>query len=151
MKATAFPPPKLIRKTINLSPRTNMPTPTKTAKPYGFTPEHISHIDEALKHLERARRACFSAKENAEWANRIEAGADRPSNGKTAEENGNGYVINGYGSLKADGFRVSNEKVAKFLFDYKGGSYAASKEDGSERNVGVIGVRIFTEKVKNIR
>src|ERR1035441_264566 len=69
-------------------------------------------------------------------------------NGKTAEENGNGYVINGYGSLKADGFRVSNEKVAKFLFDYKGGSYAASKEDGSERNVGVIGVRIFTEKVK---
>ena len=69
-------------------------------------------------------------------------------NGKTAEENGNGYVINGYGSLKADGFRVSNEKVAKFLFDFKGGSYAASKEDGSERNVGVIGVRIFTEKVK---
>ena len=68
--------------------------------------------------------------------------------GKTATENGNGYVINGNGSLKADGFRVSDEKVAKFLFDYKGGSYAASKEDGSERNVGVIGVRIFTEKVK---
>lgn len=69
-------------------------------------------------------------------------------NGKKAEANGNGYVINGYGSLKVDGFRVSNEKVAKFLFDYKGGSYAASKEDGSERNVGVIGVRLFTEKVK---
>lgn len=69
-------------------------------------------------------------------------------NGKPAEENGNGYVINGYGSLKADGFRVSNEKVAKFLFDYKGGSYATSKQDGSDRNVGVIGVRIFTEKVK---
>jgi hypothetical protein len=69
-------------------------------------------------------------------------------NGKKAEENGNGYVINGNSSLKADGFRVSNEKVAKFLFDYKGGSYAASKEDGSERNVGVIGVRLFTEKVK---
>ena len=63
-------------------------------------------------------------------------------------ENGNGYVINGYNSLNIDGFRVSDEKVAKFLFDYKGGSYAASKEDGSERNVGVIGVRIFTEKVK---
>ena len=69
-------------------------------------------------------------------------------NGKPATENGNGYVINGYGSLKADGFRVSDNQVAKFLFDYKGGSYAASKEDGSERNVGVIGVRIFTEKVK---
>jgi len=69
-------------------------------------------------------------------------------NGKPATENSNGYVINGYGSLKIDGFRVSDEKVAKFLFDYKGGSYATSKEDGSERNVGVIGVRIFTEKVK---
>ena len=69
-------------------------------------------------------------------------------NGKKADENGNGYVINGNSSLKADGFRVSNEKVAKFLFDYKGSSYAASKEDGSERNVGVIGVRLFTEKVK---
>ena len=68
-------------------------------------------------------------------------------NGKPATENGNGYVINGYSSLNLEGFRVSNEKVAKFLFDYKGGSYAASKEDGSERNVGVIGVRIFTEKV----
>lgn len=69
-------------------------------------------------------------------------------NGKPAAENGNGYVINGYSTLKIDGFRVSDEKVAKFLFDYKGGSYAASKEDGSERNVGVVGVRIFTEKVK---
>ncbi len=68
--------------------------------------------------------------------------------GKKADENGNGYVINGRGSLKADGFRVSDEKVAKFVFDYKGGSYAASKEDGSERNVGVIGVRLFSEKVK---
>ena len=69
-------------------------------------------------------------------------------NGKPATEDGNGYVINGYGSLNLEGFRVSNEKVAKFLFDYKGGSYAASKEDGSEKNVGVIGVRIFTEKIK---
>jgi hypothetical protein len=70
--------------------------------------------------------------------------------GKSATENGNGYVINGYNSLTIDGFRVSDDKVAKFLFDYKGGSYAASKEDGSERNVGVIGVRIFTEKVKRL-
>lgn len=69
-------------------------------------------------------------------------------NGKAAKEDGNGYVINGYNSLTIDGFRLSNEQVAKFLFDYKGGSYAASKEDGSERNVGVVGVRLFTEKVQ---
>src|SRR5512137_1676145 len=69
-------------------------------------------------------------------------------NGKPAREDNPGYVINGYSSGKFDGFRVSDSQVAKFLFDYKGRSYAASKEDGSERNVGVIGVRIFQEKVK---
>ena len=68
--------------------------------------------------------------------------------GQKADENGNGYVINGCNSLNIDGFRISNEKVARFLFDYKGGSYAASKEDGSEHNVGVIGIRLFTELVK---
>jgi len=70
--------------------------------------------------------------------------------GKTATENGNGYVVSGFNSLKLDGFRVSNNTVAKFIFDYKDTSYAASKEDGSERNVGVIGVRIFNEVVKPV-
>ena len=69
-------------------------------------------------------------------------------NGKPAVENGPGYVISGYNTGRFDGFRVSNETVAKFIFDYKNSSYAASKEDGSEKNVGVIGVRIFQEKVK---
>ena len=72
--------------------------------------------------------------------------------GKSATENGNGYVINGYNSLTIDGFRVSDEKVARFVFDQKNSSYAASKEDGSERNVGVIGIRLFTETtIRNIR
>jgi hypothetical protein len=69
-------------------------------------------------------------------------------NGKPAVEDAPGYVIPGYMSSKFDGFRLSNEKVAKFVFDYKNTSYAASKGDGSERNVGVIGARLFTEKVK---
>ena len=69
-------------------------------------------------------------------------------NGKTATEEGPGYVISGYNSGKFDGFRVSNDKVAKFVFSTKGASYASSKEDGSERNVGVIGIRLFEEKVK---
>lgn len=67
-------------------------------------------------------------------------------NGKPADENGNGYVINGYNSLNLEGFRVSNEKIAKFVFATKEASYAAEKGDGSEKNVGVIGVRIFNEK-----
>ena len=68
--------------------------------------------------------------------------------GKKAIEGNPGYVINAQNSGKFDGFRVSNEKVAKFLFGAKGDSYAASKGDNSERNVGVIGVRLFEEKVK---
>jgi hypothetical protein len=69
-------------------------------------------------------------------------------NGKPATEDGPGYVISGFNSPKFDGFRVSDEKVAKFVFGAKGSSYAASKEDGSEKNVGVIGIRIFNEKEK---
>jgi len=66
--------------------------------------------------------------------------------GKAAKEDAPGYVISGLNTLKIDGFRVSDEKVAKFVFGAKGSSYAASKEDGSERNVGVIGIRVFQEK-----
>jgi len=69
-------------------------------------------------------------------------------NGKTAEESNPGYVINQLASSKFDGFRVSNEKVAKFVFSTKDASYAADKGDNSEKNVGVIGIRLFTEKVK---
>lgn len=71
-------------------------------------------------------------------------------NGKTAKEDNNGYVINALSSLKIDGFRVSNDQVAKFIFGAKRDSYAASKGNGSERNVGVIGVRLFAEKVKYV-
>lgn len=67
-------------------------------------------------------------------------------NGNTAEEDGPGYVINGRDSSRFDGFRVSNDKVAKFVFDYKGASYAADKGNGAEKNVGVIGIRLFDEK-----
>lgn len=68
--------------------------------------------------------------------------------GKTAVESNPGYVISAYNVGKFDGFRVSDDKVAKFVFGSKGSSYAADKGDGSERNVGVIGVRLFQEKIK---
>lgn len=68
--------------------------------------------------------------------------------GNQATENGPGYVLNGYSSNRYDGYRISDTQVAKFVFGKKGESYAASKEDGSEKNVGVIGVRIFEELIK---
>lgn len=69
-------------------------------------------------------------------------------NGKSATDDSNGYVISGYNSLTVDGFRVSDSKVARFTFEDKINSYAASKNDNSEKNVGVIGVRIYSEKIK---
>ena len=69
-------------------------------------------------------------------------------NGEAADEQGPGYVIGQFLNSKFDGFRVSDEKVAKFKFGNKGSGYAESKKDGSEKNVGVIGVRIFSEKEK---
>lgn len=68
--------------------------------------------------------------------------------GEKASTNGPGYVIDTYSSMRIDGFRYSNDKVAKFEFTMKGrgDSYAANK--GDQQNVGVIGVRLYNEKVK---
>jgi len=67
--------------------------------------------------------------------------------GKPAKETSPGYVIGGSCNDKFDGFRVSSDKIAKFTFDVKNNSFAASKDNGSEKNVGVIGVRVFNEKI----
>lgn len=76
--------------------------------------------------------------------------------GEAANENGAGYVIDRYCAQKFFGFQYSNEKVATFKFgafgakDDKGNplGYAASKGDGSEKNAGIIGVRIWDEVPK---
>ena len=68
--------------------------------------------------------------------------------GKTASEKDSGYIVGAYSSEKIKGFRFSDTEWAMFKFGYKfnGNTYAQSKEDGSERNCGVIGLRIFYEK-----
>jgi len=68
--------------------------------------------------------------------------------GKTASEADSGYIIGAYSAEKIKGFRFSDDEWALFKFGYKfnGNTYAQSKEDGSEKNCGVIGVRFFYEK-----
>ena len=68
--------------------------------------------------------------------------------GKTASEGDTGYIIGAYSSEKIKGFRFSDDEWALFKFGYKfnGKTYAQSKEDGSEKNCGVIGLRLFYEK-----
>lgn len=63
--------------------------------------------------------------------------------GRTAGVDKRGYLIAPYGELRVDGFRVSTEEVATFRFSSVSESYAGKK--GQARNVGVIGVAIFTE------
>jgi hypothetical protein len=56
-----------------------------------------------------------------------------------------GYLVPAYGFVDIDGWRVSNEEAAAFRFAAIGDSYAA--KTGRARNVGVIGVAVFPERV----
>ena len=64
--------------------------------------------------------------------------------GKSADHNSSGYIINGRDSLTIDGWRTSDRDVAKFFFTTSDNSYASRKNNGG--NLGVIGVMIFREK-----
>ena len=68
--------------------------------------------------------------------------------GKSASSNDTGYIVGAYSCERIKGFRFSDTEWAMFRFGYKfyGNTYAQSKEDGSEKNCGVIGMRIFYEK-----
>ena len=67
--------------------------------------------------------------------------------GKTADEDPhNGYIVNGYDTLNLKGFRINNDEVAAFKFVDSKKSYAKEVTDSKENN-GVIGVRVFDEKI----
>lgn len=67
--------------------------------------------------------------------------------GKTASETDTGYIVGSYSAEKIKGFRFSDDEWALFKFGYKfnGNTYAQSKQDGSDKNCGVIGLRLFYE------
>ena len=69
--------------------------------------------------------------------------------GKAADYNSSGYIINGFSSLIIDGWRISLEEVRKFFFTKKNSSYA-NKTNQDTSNLGVIGLAVFTEKVKPV-
>lgn len=56
-----------------------------------------------------------------------------------------GYLVDAYGFVDIDGWRLSNREVAAFRFAPIGESYAA--KTGRARNVGVIGVAVFPERI----
>lgn len=65
--------------------------------------------------------------------------------GKTASFKKRGYLIDPGKTLTIDGFRTSNDSVARFKFSGVADSYA-NRKHGDTRNVGVIGLAVFTQK-----
>lgn len=65
--------------------------------------------------------------------------------GEDAAFSRRGLVINAHGSYDFEGYRLDMNGVATFRFGGVGGSYAAQM--GKPRNIGVIGLALFEEKV----
>jgi hypothetical protein len=63
--------------------------------------------------------------------------------GKPADPNRRGYLVDPHGTLVIDGFRTSDSEVAAFRFGRVADSYAA--RTSGDRNVGVVGLAIFSE------
>lgn len=67
-------------------------------------------------------------------------------NGEDASFEGGGYVLDPWQMIDIPGFRRDDGTVAAFKFTEQGGSYAAKMGKGT-KNVGVVGLAVFDEKV----
>ncbi len=65
--------------------------------------------------------------------------------GKPASLTKRGYIVWPGQTLEVKGWRASEDKVASFVFAPVAGSYANLRH-GETRNVGVVGLAVFTEK-----
>jgi hypothetical protein len=68
--------------------------------------------------------------------------------GKTATFAKRGYLVAAGATLDIEGFRTSSDTVAAFKFSSVSNSYANMRH-GDTRNVGVIGIAVFTQKGVN--
>ncbi len=68
--------------------------------------------------------------------------------GQPASFSKRGYVIEPGKTLEIEGFRTSYSRVAAFKFSSVSNSYANMRH-GNTRNVGVIGIAVFTQKNVN--
>lgn len=64
--------------------------------------------------------------------------------GRPADPNRRGYIVDPHDTLVIDGFRTSDDAVAAFRFGRVADSYAA--QTSGDRNVGVVGLAIFSER-----
>jgi hypothetical protein len=68
--------------------------------------------------------------------------------GQTALFSKRGYIVEPGKTLEIEGFRTSYSRVAAFKFSSVSNSYANMRH-GDTRNVGVIGIAVFTQKNVN--
>lgn len=66
--------------------------------------------------------------------------------GKSASLDKRGYVVSPHGRLRIEGYRRSMSEVAAFRFGSVRDSYAAQTAEFGAKNVGVIGVALFSER-----
>lgn len=64
--------------------------------------------------------------------------------GRPADPNRRGYLVEPYARLVIEGFRTSDDAVAAFRFGRVAESYAA--QVAGDRNVGIIGLAVFAER-----
>jgi hypothetical protein len=64
--------------------------------------------------------------------------------GRPADPNRRGYLVDPHDTLVIDGFRTSDDAVAAFRFGRVADSYAA--QTTGDRDVGVVGLAIFAER-----
>lgn len=69
------------------------------------------------------------------------------TDGQPAGETSPGYLLEPYQEITIPGWTLSQSQVAKFLFASRKESYANSSQ-GSDVNCGVIGLMVFSEKIK---
>jgi hypothetical protein len=65
--------------------------------------------------------------------------------GKEAASADGGYIVDAFGTLEVNGYRISDSEVASFVFTERDKSYT-KEVTGSSTNAGVIGVRLYGEK-----
>jgi len=70
--------------------------------------------------------------------------------GESASDRSGGYILEARSSYDIKGYRKDLNTVGAFKFSSKNQSYAKSKKNGAEINCGIIGIKIFEEKQKEI-
>ena len=116
---------------------------------FGFLPTYKTWTSDGRRFVVGKQDATYSIVLKNRCKSRLEVvlsvdGLD-VIDGKKAAFSKRGYVIAPDETLEVKGWRTSPETVAQFTFSTVAGSYA-NLSTGEHRNVGVIGLAVFTEK-----